>query len=60
MNQFHYEIHNFPLKLSQEFLEKIFILNQENTPEVGSLSSIEYLIQLIQLSSYKFYVVKYN
>ena len=58
MNQFHHEIHNFPSKLSQEFLEKIFILNQENTPEVGSLSSIEYLRQLIQLSSYQFYVVK--
>ena len=60
MNQFHHEIHNFPSKLSQEFLEKIFILNQENTPEVGSLSSIEYLRQLIQLSSYQFYVVKDN
>ena len=56
MNQFRHEIHNFPSKLSQEFLEKIFILNQENTPEVGSLSSIEYLRQLIQLSSYQFYV----
>ena len=58
MNQFHHEIQNFPSKPSQEFLEKIFILNQENTPEVGSLSSIEYLRQLIQLSSYQFYVVK--
>ena len=58
MNQFHHEIHNFPLTPSQEFLEKIFILNQENTPEVGSLSSIEHLRQLIQLSSYQFYVVK--
>ena len=55
MNQFHNEIHNFPLTLSQEFLEKIFILNQENTPEVGSLSSIEHLRQLIQLSSYQFF-----
>ena len=60
MNQFHHEIQNFPSKPSQEFLEKIFILNQENTPEVGSLSSIEYLKQLIQLSSYQFYVVKDN
>ena len=60
MNQFHHEIQNFPSKPSQEFLEKIFILNQENTPEVGSLSSIEYLRQLIQLSSYQFYVVKDN
>ena len=60
MNQFRHEIHNFPSKLSQEFLEKIFILNQENTPEVGSLSSIEYLRQLIQLSSYQFYVEKDN
>ena len=60
MNQFRHEIHNFPSKLSQEFLEKIFILNQENTPEVGSLSSIEYLRQLIQLSSYQFYVEKYK
>ena len=60
MNQFHHEIQNFPSSLSQEFLEKIFILNQENTPEVGSLSSIEHLRQLIQLSSYQFYVVKDN
>ncbi len=60
MNQFRHEIHNFPSQLSQEFLEKIFILNQENTPEVGSLSSIEHLRQLIQLSSYQFYVSKDN
>ncbi len=60
MNQFHNEIHNFPLTLSQEFLEKIFILNQENTPEVGSLSSIEHLRHLIKLSSHQFYVVKDN
>ncbi len=58
MNQFHHEIHNFPSKPSQEFLEKIFILNQENIPEVGSLSSIDYLRQLIQLSSYQFYIAK--
>ena len=58
MNQFHHEIQNFPSKPSQAFLEKILILNQENTPEVGSLSSIEHLRQLIQLSSYQFYVVK--
>ena len=28
MNQFHHEIHNFPSKPSQEFLEKIFIENE--------------------------------
>ena len=60
MNHFHHEIHNFPSTPSQEFLEKIFILNQENTPEVGSLSSTEHLRELIKLSSYQFYVAKDN
>ena len=58
MNQFHHKIKNFPSSPSEEFLTKIFILNQENTPEVGSLNSIEHLKQLIQLSSYQFYVIK--
>lgn len=58
MNQFRHEIHNFPSELSQEFLERIYKLNQENTPEVGSLSSIEHLEQLIEMSSYQFYVAK--
>ena len=60
MNQFDHEIHSFPSTPSQEFLEIIFTLNQENTPEVGSLGSIEHLRQLIKLSSYQFYVVKDN
>ena len=60
MNQFHHEIRYFPSLPNQEFLKKIFELNQENSPEVGSLSSIEYLEKLIQLSSYQFYVSKDN
>ena len=56
MNDIHYEIHNFPSLSSKDFLEKIHRLNQENTPEVGSLTSIDHLEKLIKYSSNQFYV----
>ena len=60
MNDFHYEIHNFSSVSSEDFLEKIYRLNQENTPEVGSLSSINHLEKLIQYSSNQFCVKQKN
>ena len=35
-------------------LEKLYLLNQDNTPEVGSLESIEDLSNLIEMSSINF------
>ena len=35
-------------------LEKLYLLNQDNTPEVGSLESIEELSNLIEMSSINF------
>ena len=46
----------FPSQISNEFLNEIYNLNQEHIPEVGSLSSIEYLQELIGLSSNNFYI----
>ena len=39
-------------------LQKIYDLNQANTPEVGSLESIDYLHKLIELSAYNLLVLK--
>lgn len=43
---------------SKEFLEDIYRLNQENTPEVGSLPSAQSLQELIKISSNTFYFSK--
>lgn len=43
---------------SKEFLEDIYRLNQENTPEVGSLPSAKSLQELIKISSNAFYFSK--
>jgi predicted GNAT superfamily acetyltransferase len=43
---------------SKEFLEDIYCLNQENTPEVGSLPSAQSLQELIKISSNAFYFSK--
>jgi len=39
-------------------LQAIYALNQANTPEVGSLESMEDLKKLIELSAYKLLVLK--
>ena len=39
-------------------LQKIYDLNQANTPEVGSLESLDYLDKLIELSAYNLLVLK--
>ena len=41
-----------------DHLQKIYDLNQANTPEVGSLESIDYLHKLIELSAYNLLVLK--
>ena len=51
-----FKVSEFPSHISSEFLKEIDNLNQEHTPEVGSLSSIEYLQELIKLSSNNFYI----
>ena len=39
-------------------LQKIYDLNQANTPEVGSLESKKHLIKLIELSAYNLLILK--
>ena len=41
----------------QDTLETLYNLNQENTPEVGSLSSVNEFRSLIQLSALNFFVL---
>ena len=38
-------------------IKKLYLLNQENTPEVGSLASIKELSNLIKISSLNFYIL---
>tara|TARA_B100001175_G_scaffold199507_1_gene169426 strand:- start:7 stop:510 length:504 start_codon:yes stop_codon:yes gene_type:complete len=55
-----YIIKKFSNLIEKNFLEQIFLINQENTPEVGSLSSITELQNLIKLSSINYYVIFEN
>lgn len=52
-----YTIHKFSSTACIDVLEQIYFLNQQNTPEVGSLSSIKDLQNLIKLSTLNYYVV---
>ena len=52
-----YNIHKFSNSVDSDIIEQIYVLNQENTPEVGSLSSIKDLQNLIRLSSINYYVI---
>ena len=52
-----YNIHKFSNSVDSDILEQIYFLNQKNTPEVGSLSSIKDLQNLIRLSSINYYVI---
>tara|TARA_B100001250_G_scaffold152486_1_gene130939 strand:+ start:6256 stop:6762 length:507 start_codon:yes stop_codon:yes gene_type:complete len=47
----------FSNSLEKNLLEQIFILNQENTPEVGNLGSIDNLKNLLKMSYKNFYVM---
>ena len=50
------KVSEFPSQIPNSFFNDIYKFNQEHTPEVGSLSSVEYLKQLIKLSSNNFYI----
>ncbi len=45
-------------QLNEAQFQSIYDLNQANTPEVGSLESIQHLKQLIEFSSYNLLVLK--
>ena len=54
-----YRLHTFSNSIINEVqLQSIYNLNQANTPEVGSLESIQHLKQLIEFSSYNLLVLK--
>ena len=46
-----YNIHKFSNSVDSDIIEQIYVLNQENTPEVGSLSSIKDLPKVDELES---------
>ena len=54
-----YRLHTFSNSTINEVeLQSIYNLNQANTPEVGSLESMQHLKQLIEFSSYNLLVLK--
>ena len=61
-----YRLHTFSnssdneAQLNEAQFQSIYDLNQANTPEVGSLESIQHLKQLIEFSSYNLLVLKEN
>ena len=55
-NEFQYKVKEFSSSVSQALLLQIFALNQENTPEVGSLVSIKELQNLVTQSSNNYYI----
>ena len=44
----------------KETLDILYSLNQDNTPEVGELGSVNDLSELIRMSTINFYVIKEN
>ena len=53
-----YKLLSFPKSHKNEVrLQSIYDLNQANTPEVGSLESMQHLKQLIEYSSYNLLVL---
>ena len=55
-NEFQYKVKEFSSSVSQALLLEIHALNQENTPEVGSLASIKELQNLVTQSSNNYYI----
>jgi predicted GNAT superfamily acetyltransferase len=59
-----YRLHTFfnssnnEAQLNEAQFQSIYDLNQANTPEVGSLESMQHLKQLIEFSSYNLLVLK--
>ena len=44
----------------EEVLDILYSLNQDNTPEVGELVSVNDLSELIRMSAINFYLLKEN
>jgi len=55
-----FNIVEFPKEPEDDFLNSIYDLNQLNTPEVGSLDSIEYFKNLLTISSKNLFVLLGN
>ena len=56
---FQYKLHTFSNSSNNEAqLQSIYDLNQVNTPEVGSIESIQHLKQLIDFSTYNLLALK--
>ena len=54
-----YKLQTFSIDSNNEVqLRAIYDLNQANTPEVGSLESMQHLKQLIEFSAYNLLVLK--
>ena len=54
-----YKLQTFSIDSNNEVqLRAIYDLNQANTPEVGSLESMQHLKQLIEFSAYSLLVLK--
>tara|TARA_B100001109_G_scaffold150282_1_gene122184 strand:- start:318 stop:818 length:501 start_codon:yes stop_codon:yes gene_type:complete len=54
-----YKLHTFSNSINNDAqLQSIYELNQENTPEVGSIESIQHLKQLIDFSAYNLLALK--
>ena len=55
-NKFRYSVKEFSSFSDQALLKEILALNQDNTPEVGNLTSIEELQNLARQSSINYYI----
>ena len=55
-----YHIQDFSEKSDSLLLKEIFILNQANTPEVGSLDSVDHLKNLLSKSIKNLFISKEN
>ena len=51
-----YNIQSFSSNSDINLLNKIYLLNQSNTPEVGSLDSVDHLQNLLQMSLLNLFV----
>lgn len=59
-NEFKFITKEFSSTLEKGLLEQIFILNQENIPEVGDLNSTDNFKNLLDMSYKNFYVTEAN
>ena len=59
-SDFRFNIEEYPEEPEDDFLNSIYDLNQLNTPEVGSLDSIEHLKYLLTISSKNLFVLLDN